>query len=174
MNWRGLLLLALVAVAAGWLLAPGGLRFGTGKRLAAIGAEPLRTRQGTSVLLTSLAPGKPMVVNLWASWCPPCRREMPLLAKAQLQHVDVTFVFANQGEDALATDDYLATEKLSLSNLLLDTNKAIGQRFGSAALPITLFFDAEGKLLYSHLGGISGDSLNNRLSKLNAPPKAEQ
>ena len=173
MNWRRLLVPALFAVAAGWLLAPGGLRFGTGKTLAAIGTEPLRTRQGSPVLLTTLAPGKPTVVNLWASWCPPCRREMPLLAKAQLQHGDVTFVFANQGEGAFQVDDYLATEKLSLSNVLLDPGKSLGQRAGSAALPITLFFDAEGRLLYSHWGGITENSLNDRLSKLQATSRVK-
>lgn len=79
-----------------WSMRRARLSFGTAKTLSAVGAEPLRTREGRPVLLTTLAPGKPMVVNLWASWCPPCRREVPLLAKAQLQHGDVTFVFANQ------------------------------------------------------------------------------
>jgi thiol-disulfide isomerase/thioredoxin len=42
--------------------------------------------------------GKPLVLNLWATWCGPCRREMPVLATAQQAHDDVQFVFLNQGE----------------------------------------------------------------------------
>src|SRR3546814_7473677 len=64
--------------------------------------------------------GEPMVVNLWATWCPPCRREMPVLAKAQEERGDVTFVFVNQGESESEIRDYLRESHLQLSNVLLD------------------------------------------------------
>ncbi len=61
--------------------------------------------------------GKPMVVNLWATWCPPCRREMPVLRGAQQANQDIIFVFANQGESAETIQSYLAAEKLELKNV---------------------------------------------------------
>lgn len=50
---------------------------------------------GKAVPIASLG-GKPMVVNLWATWCPPCRREMPILRDAQQENRDIVFVFANE------------------------------------------------------------------------------
>src|SRR5690606_41651094 len=48
--------------------------------------------------LARLAGDRPTVVSLWATWCPPCIREMPVLEDAQQRYPGVNFVFANQGE----------------------------------------------------------------------------
>lgn len=57
----------------------------------------LRDSQGRPVALEDYA-GQPLVINLWATWCPPCRREMPVLAEAQARESDTLFLFVNQGE----------------------------------------------------------------------------
>ncbi|WP_373350302.1 prolipoprotein diacylglyceryl transferase family protein [Acinetobacter bereziniae] len=51
--------------------------------------------------------GKPTVINLWASWCPPCRREMPVLSEAQKKYPNVKLIFINQNEDAVTVQNYL-------------------------------------------------------------------
>src|SRR5699024_8137252 len=66
--------------------------------------------------------GKPIVINLWATWCPPCRREMPVLEKAQQEHADVHFIFANQREPASTIERYLSQELLELNNVVMDDN----------------------------------------------------
>ncbi|HAQ27862.1 MAG TPA: peroxiredoxin, partial [Pseudomonas sp.] len=110
--------------------------------------------------------GKPLVVNLWATWCPPCRREMPVLAEAQRTESDVTFLFVNQGEGERVIADFLDTEGLGLENVLLDTGGRLGQHVGSTALPTTLFYDAEGRQVGSHLGELSRASLARALERL--------
>lgn len=107
--------------------------------------------------------GRPLVVNLWASWCPPCRREMPVLQAAERQREDVTFLFVNQAETADTITRYLAAEGLTLHNLLLDSQGALGTAVGSAALPTTLFYDPQGRLLNNHLGELSDASLARAL-----------
>ena len=110
--------------------------------------------------------GKPLVINLWATWCPPCRREMPMLRQAQMRHAEVTFVFANQGESAAAVQSYMAAEHIDLQNVLLDQRFELPALIGSQGLPATLFFDAKGHLVDRRLGELSAATLAQRLDAL--------
>ncbi len=94
---RGPLTMGLLAGALVWTVAPAILRLGTGPTLSDLEGVPLVTLQGSPESLTRVAHGKPMVVNLWATWCPPCRREMPVLAAAQQQIPGVSFIFCGSG-----------------------------------------------------------------------------
>lgn len=125
--------------------------------------------EGDTVQLSGLA-GEPMVVNLWATWCPPCRREMPVLAEAQQSNPGVTFVFANQGEGAQTIRHYLAGTGLSLQNVVLDPFSSVSQDTGSRGLPTTLFFDARGRLVDTHMGELTRASLAHKLQRF--PPAA--
>ncbi|MFC7513696.1 prolipoprotein diacylglyceryl transferase family protein [Herbaspirillum sp. GCM10030257] len=123
---------------------------------------------GDRVSLRSLV-GKPVVINLWASWCGPCRREMPVLQEAQKMHNDVVFVFANQGESSKVVRAYIDSESLRLENVLLDREGTIAKHAGSAGLPTTLFFDRHGKLVDTRVGELSRASLEQRLTQLQGP-----
>ncbi|MFK3906977.1 TlpA disulfide reductase family protein [Pseudomonas alabamensis] len=110
--------------------------------------------------------GRPLVVNLWASWCPPCRRELPVLQEAQRAYPEVTFLFVNQGETPELLGTFLATAGLTGSHVLFDDTGELARRVGSAALPTTLFYDADGRLVGSHLGELSRASLRHALLPL--------
>jgi thiol-disulfide isomerase/thioredoxin len=132
---------------------------------------PLHTVDGRGVSLTAFA-GKPAVVNLWASWCPPCRREMPVLERAQATNHDVDIVFINQGEAPGQVIRYLQDQGLDLHNVLLDAAGTAGRAFNQQALPATLFFDARGHLVSARTGALSEATLAAGLAELRSttPP----
>ena len=110
--------------------------------------------------------GKPLVINLWASWCPPCHREMPVLNQAQAEYKDVQFVFINQGEAAETIQAYLQKNQLKLQQVLLDPQGLTAQSTGMYGMPSTLFFDIHGKLLDTHMGELSHAVLAQKIRKI--------
>ncbi|WFR81818.1 TlpA disulfide reductase family protein [Janthinobacterium rivuli] len=157
-----------ISVATGalaWGVLSAGISLAYDKPTA-LPAVALQALDGAPVTLAALASGKPMVVNLWASWCPPCRREMPVLAAAQQARADIVFVYANQREDAAAASAFLDRSGVTLRNVLLDSDAALGKAAGSSALPTTLFYDAQGRLIDTHLGELSDASLASKLQKI--------
>lgn len=114
--------------------------------------------------------GEPVVINLWATWCPPCRREMPVFERAQDDWPGVHFVYANQGETAEIVRSFIEDQGLSLQTLWLDGPSLLSQEFEARGLPMTLFFDAEGQLAERHLGEVSSARLAQYLASLSEAP----
>lgn len=154
------------------VLAGGGL-FGAIRMMdnTALPSTSLTTLTGASTDLAALAQGQPMIVNLWATWCPPCRREMPVLATAQKRETGVRFVFVNQGEDGATAQRYLSASGLDLANVVIDPGARMGREVGSGALPTTLFYAANGRLVDTHLGALSTASLESKLDRLRSLTK---
>jgi thiol-disulfide isomerase/thioredoxin len=186
--WAGVAAALLLALWRGWRRAPlrkplamglaagvfaWGTMFGAIRIMThntGLPKTPLTTLAGAPADLAEIAAGKPVVINLWATWCPPCRREMPLLAAAQKRESRVRFIFVDQGESAEAAQGYLAAAGLNITNVLLDIGGGIPREVGSEGLPTTLFYDANGRLIDSHVGALSAASLASRLNELRAPP----
>ncbi|WP_271409769.1 TlpA disulfide reductase family protein [Pseudomonas sp. Q1-7] len=181
--WPGLVVAALVGAGLAWrnpglrhslaiaLLVGGGLWGGAQAMVSALErsrelpALSLMDLQGRPVALRELD-GRPLVINLWATWCPPCRREMPVLEAAQKAHPDVRFLLVNQGEYADVVTRYLTGQGLAPSGVLLDSGNRLGQATGSFGLPTTLFYDPDGRLQHSHMGELSSASLTHGLRQL--------
>lgn len=126
---------------------------------------------GQSIRLAALAssgPGgaKPMVVNLWASWCPPCRSELPALVRAQHRDPRVAFVFVNEGESLATVRRFLHAESLSPSNVVLDRDQALARAMNVRGFPTTLFFGSNGRLVELHTGMLSEATLARSLRRL--------
>lgn len=114
--------------------------------------------------------GRPTVVNIWATWCPPCRREMPLLAETASSREDIAFIFVNVGEGAETIRSYLDAEKLTLDHILLDQGRHIPRHYGTIGMPVTLFLRADGTLASMHMGEISREALNANMERISAKP----
>lgn len=115
----------------------------------------LETLSGYPVSLPDLAQGKPVVMNIWASWCPPCHREMPHLLAAEQQYSDVRFMLVNLQENRATVQEYLRKHQLHFGHVLLDTRGDVASYYGAQGVPATLFFNADGTLSSAHFGEVS-------------------
>lgn len=165
------LLAGVGAASAVWLAGSIGL-LSIAREETRLPAIALPTFNGATTSLTSFE-GKPTVLNLWATWCPPCQREMPVLQRAQAEHPELHFVFLNQGESAEKVQHFLSSRKLALRNVLLDPKGQAGAQFSQSALPATLFFDAQGRLVDQRIGELSHATLAQRLAALSPTPASK-
>jgi thiol-disulfide isomerase/thioredoxin len=159
----------LIGASAGLLLWGAGLLALHRSQPAGYPAVELaRLTDGQPTTLAQAARGRPVVVNLWASWCGPCRVEMPALAEAQRRHPDIGFLFVNQGESAEKVRAWLARSGLTLDEVWLDPASRTGEAVRSPGLPTTLFLDAQGRQVDAHFGLLSEASLQTRVQALRA------
>jgi thiol-disulfide isomerase/thioredoxin len=124
---------------------------------------------GRRVPLRDATDPRPMIVNLWATWCAPCRAEMPMLAESAQREPGVRFVFVNHGETLPTVRQFLAQQSYRLDGVLLDERMQVGAAVNAAGLPTTLFLDARGELVARHMGPLNAAALSVRLSTIRAP-----
>lgn len=110
--------------------------------------------------------GRPAVINLWATWCAPCRREMPALAQAERAHPEVRFLLINQGEGEADVRDFLQREGLSFDQVLLDPAMATQRHYRTVGVPVTLFLHADGRLAKAHTGEIAPERIAAEIARL--------
>ena len=98
--------------------------------------------------------GKWVFVHFWASWCGPCRKEMPTIQAIASEFKDsgLSIVLVNTSEDEDTIFDFLSTVAPDM-NTLLDSDGKVTERWQPRGLPSTYFVDPEGKLRYIALGG---------------------
>jgi thiol-disulfide isomerase/thioredoxin len=98
--------------------------------------------------------GKVVVVNFWATWCPPCRREMPALERLRLALPDVVVLAVDVGEDADTVFAFSGTQEPAPEfALLLDQDSAAMQAWRVKGLPSTFVVAPDGSLAYRAVGG---------------------
>lgn len=97
--------------------------------------------------------GRVLVVNFWATWCPPCVREMPALDRLQSELADdgVVVFGANLGETAEDIAAFLQRVPVDFP-LLLDPDMNAGMEWGVRGLPTTYIIDGQGQILFEVLG----------------------
>jgi cytochrome oxidase Cu insertion factor (SCO1/SenC/PrrC family) len=127
-------------------------------------AFSLSSTDGSHLSLADLA-GKPAVINFWASFCPPCRAEMPLLQKQVSPQSGVQLVLVNEGESRQAARDYLDSIGLHSASLL-DSDLSVGRAFGAIALPTTVFVRSDGTIADRHIGQLDDAVLAAEISNL--------
>jgi thiol-disulfide isomerase/thioredoxin len=107
---------------------------------------------GEPVRLTDYR-GKAVVINFWATWCQPCRQEMPALQRVAQTEPEVVFLAVDLQESGDKVRSFM--EQLALDRLepVIDGDGQTTRRYGVLSLPSTFFVDREGVIRHLHLGG---------------------
>ncbi len=104
----------------------------------------------------------PAVVNLWATWCAPCRAELPAFQQVAAARPDVRFVGVNSQETGDARD-YL--DELGITyEQFVDQRGELAEALGAVGLPVTVVIDADGTIATEHLGPMSAGDLEDALA----------
>lgn len=125
----------------------------------------LQRLDGMPVRLRSLE-GRPLVVNIWATWCPSCRSEMPMLVAASKRMPGVRFVFVDHGESATVVAAHVKAMGMDPASVLLDRRGQLMRDFHFPGCPATVFAKAGGGVTQAHLGPLSIGTLRADLQPL--------
>jgi cytochrome c biogenesis protein CcmG, thiol:disulfide interchange protein DsbE len=107
----------------------------------------------------------PAIVNLWATWCGPCRTEMPAFQEVSTEYDDVRFVGVNQGDAGDAAADFLADVGVTFDQYL-DPNGELTNALRVAGLPATFVIDADGVVVDVHNGVLDPDGIRALVAEL--------
>jgi len=162
----GVLVLAAVAIAASG--GPDELKAMLLRPMPEVGRRApdftLPTLDGEELTLSSLA-GRPVLINFWASWCPPCREEMPYLQAAALANrelvvlaVDATHTERNVAQVAAFVEEFGLTFPVAL-----DRDGAVNELYLVRALPTSYFVDRSGVIRAKYLGALTPAALQEFL-----------
>lgn len=109
--------------------------------------------------------GQAVVINIWATWCAPCARELPMFTEVA-SNSDVPLLFVNQLESREKVQGYLQDRGLAPNYVLLDKRGEVAERLRVKGLPSTFFFNADGSLYKRHVGELSRAALLAYLNDL--------
>lgn len=112
----------------------------------------LLTPDGEVVKLSDFR-GRPVMVNFWATWCGPCRIEMPLFVNAHETNEDLVVLGVNSQEDPVTVQNYVDAMRLTFP-VILDRDGATSTVYRVKALPTTFFLDRDGRVVRAHRGTI--------------------
>jgi peroxiredoxin len=128
----------------------------------------LRTMDGPNLRLQEQR-GRVVMVNFWATWCGPCRQEMPHLNRLYGKYRAAGFTLLGVNIDEDRDKAIALASRLGLQfPVLLDTDKTVSRRYDLSTMPSTLLIDRDGRVRYVHLGYRDGDehSYERRIREL--------
>ncbi|WP_237713947.1 TlpA disulfide reductase family protein [Novosphingobium sp. Rr 2-17] len=159
------------ALAIGWatLAAAGGLWFTLQALILPVSYGPfpynlaLTTPAGAPLPLDRFR-GRPFVVNLWATWCGPCRRELPMLDAAASHPGEVPILLADQGEPPATVTRFLTGAGIGADHVALDPARGLSRALKVAGYPATAFVAADGTIVQLQLGELSRAALDDGIN----------
>ncbi len=109
--------------------------------------------------------GRPVVVNFWATWCPPCRDEIPRLIEAYQREKDGVVFIAISDEPANVVGPFVKQNAIPYVNLI-DGDDRVSTAYGIKAFPTTLFINRDGEIKVYYTGSMSTSIIEEGLRRI--------
>lgn len=117
----------------------------------------LKSLQGSNLRLEEYR-GQVVLINFWASWCGPCRQEMPILDRLHQRYEDTGFTVLGVNVEGEVTPAQKIVDKTNVTfPVLIDEKQSVSQLYDLEAMPSTVVLDRSGIVRYIHLGYKPGD-----------------
>lgn len=131
----------------------------------------LLNEEGKEVTLSQLK-GKPVFINFWASWCPPCKEEMPLIQEAyekygdQVVFLGVNLTFQDSREEAISFMKSNGYEMPILFDDNPDVKKTVAKLYRAESIPTSFFIDKNGVIQIKKIGAMNYDEIESNINKI--------
>lgn len=119
----------------------------------------LKDLNGNKVSLSDFK-GKNVYLNFFATWCPPCRAEMPDIEKVYQKYKDKDFVVlaVDLGEDKDTVKSFIEKNKYNFK-VVLDSDQSVAEKYNISAIPVSVFIDKKGNVVAKKVGAMSNGEM---------------
>jgi thiol-disulfide isomerase/thioredoxin len=126
----------------------------------------LKDLSGKELSLSDLK-GKKVFLNFWATWCPPCKAEMPEIEKfyQETKDSDLVIVAIEIGEPLDTVKSFIDSNKYNFK-VLLDSDQSVSSKYGITSIPTSYFIDVDGNIISKRLGAMNIDEMKAYIKTL--------
>jgi peroxiredoxin len=126
----------------------------------------LKDLNGQELSLSDLK-GKKVFLNFWATWCPPCKAEMPEIEKLyqETKDSDLVIVAVEIGEPLDTVKPFIHNNKYNFK-VLLDSDQSVATKYNITSIPTSYFIDTEGNIVSKHVGSMNIDQMKAYIKTL--------
>ncbi|MBU3088223.1 TlpA family protein disulfide reductase [Clostridium gasigenes] len=127
----------------------------------------LKDLNGKDVSLNDFK-GKNVLLNFWATWCPPCKAEMPDIEKLyqENKNSDLVILAVNLGEDKQTVKSFIEKNKYTF-DILLDSDQDVAIKYNIVSIPTSFFIDKEGNIVSKKIGAMTLEEMKSYINLLN-------
>lgn len=111
--------------------------------------------------------GKKVFLNFWATWCPPCKEEMPEIQKLyeETKNSDLVIIAVEIGEPLSTVKPFIASNKYSFK-VLLDSDQSVSTKYNIASIPTSYFIDVDGNIISKRIGAMDIGQMKSYIKTL--------
>lgn len=126
----------------------------------------LKDLNGKEVSLSDYK-GKKVFLNFWASWCPPCKAEMPEMEKLyqETKDSDLVILAVNLAEDKSTVQKFISGNKYNFP-VLLDSDNSVAIKYQVASIPTSYFIDKDGNIVAKHIGSMTLENMKSYINNI--------